>query len=233
VTGEGRDADHAARRDRAPDRARSVHDPADGAAPLAGLLLTGGSSRRMGHDKGRIVVAGEPIAQRIARLVAAVAAPVLEVGPGLTGLDAVREEPPGGGPLAAIVAGAQALGRLGHRGPALVVACDLPLLTADALAVVADRPGGHSVLPVLDGRAQPLCARWSAHDLRAASVHLARGERSLVGLPDRRHAELLDELDWPAGVGADELRDADTPADLDALGVAWRPGDPRGGGTGR
>lgn len=199
-----------------------------GARRCAGLLLTGGSSRRMGHDKARLLVAGEPLARRTARLLAAVAAPALEVGPGVTDLEAVREEPPGDGPLAAIVAGAQALGRLGHRGPALVLACDLPLLTADALAVVAGRPGARSVLPFLGGRAQPLCARWSADDLDEAAVRLARGERSLAGLPDRRDAEILDELAWPSGVGAGALRDADTPAELAALGVAWEPGGASG-----
>jgi molybdopterin-guanine dinucleotide biosynthesis protein A len=49
---------------------------------LAALLLTGGASRRMGSDKATILDGdGQPLAVRTANLLAAVADPVLEVGP--------------------------------------------------------------------------------------------------------------------------------------------------------
>ena len=60
---------------------------------LAGVLLTGGASRRMGTDKARLVVDGETLAARSARVLAAVCEPVIEVGPGVSGLPAVEEEP--------------------------------------------------------------------------------------------------------------------------------------------
>src|ERR1700736_1061525 len=71
----------------------------------AALLLTGGTSRRMGRDKATLPVNGTPLAERTATLLAQVADPVVEVGPGWTGLVAVREEPAGQGPLAAMAAG--------------------------------------------------------------------------------------------------------------------------------
>ncbi|MHB1973426.1 MAG: molybdenum cofactor guanylyltransferase [Acidimicrobiales bacterium] len=201
--------------------------PAGPRAGLAGILLTGGSSRRMGHDKAALLVDGEPLAERTARLLELVALPVLEVGPGWTTLDATCEDPPGGGPLAAVAAGAAALRERGHEGPALVVACDLPLLSAELLDALARRPGDDSVLPVVGGRHQPLCARWSAADLGEASARLGRGERSLLHLPDRNRSELLDETSWPPGLDVGQLADVDTPDDLERLAVDWRPGRPR------
>lgn len=186
---------------------------------LAALLLTGGASRRMGFDKATIAVGTETCASRIARLLRATADPVLEVGPGWTGLSSTREEPPGSGPLAAVAAGRAALLGRGHDGPALVLACDLPLLSAGLLELLASRPGSGSVLPVVDGRAQPLCARWSALDLDEAARLLATGERSLRHLPCRAGAELLDEHIWASVTRASAFEDLDTPADLERLGL--------------
>ncbi len=173
---------------------------------VAGLLLTGGASRRMGADKAAIVLGGETLAARGARVLSAVAEPALEVGPGRSGLEAVREEPPGQGPLAAIAAGWLALRGRGHSGAVLVLAADMPLVDDAALHALAAAPGG-SVVPVVDGIAQPLCARYSPEDLDVA-VELARdGKRAM--------RDLLEAIS-PAAVEIDGavLEDVDTPGDL-------------------
>lgn len=181
---------------------------------LAALLLTGGRSRRMGRDKALIEIGGISMARRLADMLGEVAFPVVEVGPGYSGGWAARETPPGGGPLAAVAAGSSALDHLGHTGPALVLACDLPLVTVEALRLLAHWPGPNSVIPIVDGRAQPLCARWSTLDLRTAGKVLAAGERSLRHSPDRLGAVLLDETQWGKKVGRDAFMDVDTPRDL-------------------
>jgi molybdopterin-guanine dinucleotide biosynthesis protein A len=189
-------------------------------AAVPGLLLTGGASRRMGADKSSLIVGGERLADRSARVLTEVCAPVLEVGPGHTGLDAVREDPPGGGPLAAIAAGARALRELGHRGAALVLAVDLPLVTKEALAFLRDFPGPDSVVPFVAGQPQPLCARYSAEALDRAPSAVAEGEDSV-----RRFLRSLPSVQWVGprmwGAVADErtFADVDTPEDLDRLGV--------------
>ena len=68
---------------------------------VAGLLLTGGRSRRLGTEKARLVFAGETLAQRAARVLDGVCDRVVELGPGYTSWPHIVEEPPGGGPLAA------------------------------------------------------------------------------------------------------------------------------------
>ncbi|MGH2660413.1 MAG: molybdenum cofactor guanylyltransferase, partial [Actinomycetota bacterium] len=108
---------------------------------VAALLLTGGSSRRMGTDKARLMVDGCSLAERAAEALAVVCDPVLEVGPGHTALPAVREDPPGSGPLAALGAGWAALSAAGHRGPVVVLAVDMPYVTPDLLRLLAERPG--------------------------------------------------------------------------------------------
>jgi molybdopterin-guanine dinucleotide biosynthesis protein A len=56
----------------------------------AGVLLTGGRSRRLGVDKASLVLDGETLARRAARRLDAVCSPVLEAGDGVSGLPAVR-----------------------------------------------------------------------------------------------------------------------------------------------
>ena len=88
----------------------------------------------MGTDKALLEVDGRTLAERAAAVLRAVCDPVLEVGPGVSGLPAVREDPPGAGPLAALGAGAAELARGGHAGPVLVLAVDMPFVTAGLLA---------------------------------------------------------------------------------------------------
>jgi molybdenum cofactor guanylyltransferase len=186
----------------------------------AGLLLTGGASRRLGQDKGALVVAGdgESLAHRTARLLSEVAAPVLEVGPGRSGLPAVREDPPGAGPLVALAAGARWLRAEGWTGPAVVLATDLPLLTREFLEWLAAYPTNRSVIPVVDGNPQTLCARYAQPDLDAAVELAGRGGRALRDLLAGMDALLVGPALWQQAAGpADVLLDIDTPGDLARL----------------
>lgn len=192
-------------------------------ARVAGLLLTGGSSSRMGTTKATLRLPGESetFAERSGRLLADAVAPgpAFEVGPGHSGLPSCAERgfaDPGTGPLTAVVAGWRALAAHGHSGPVLVLATDLPSVSAEALAFVASFPGRGSVVPVVGGHRQPLAARWSVADLARAAELAARGERSLrrVFGPD---ASFLDEVVWGGVVPASVFVDVDTPDDLEAL----------------
>ncbi len=204
------------------DSLGAVHGPSHRgssrtARGVAGILLTGGQSRRMGTDKATLLVSGENLSARLGRLLAAVTQVAIEVGPGSSGLSAVQEDPPGGGPLAALVAGLRALEEdEGWRGPAVVLSCDLPLLDLDALDVLARWPGQNTVAPVLRGRVQPLCARWSRYHLLEASARLATGARSFGELPSGPTSTLLPETNLSSHLRR-AFSDADTPEQLAAL----------------
>jgi molybdopterin-guanine dinucleotide biosynthesis protein A len=188
--------------------------------PAAGLLLTGGTSRRMGVDKATLVVVGrpEPLARRTARLLAEATGPALEVGPGHTDLPAVLEDVPGSGPLAAVAAGVRRLRALGWDGPAVVVATDLPLLTLGLLVWLADHPSSRSVVPVAQGTPQTLCARYAPDDLERAVVLAATGRRSMRDLLEGSRALLAGPELWEGAAGGPgALTDVDTPSDLSRL----------------
>lgn len=181
-------------------------------AEVAGLLLTGGASRRMGVDKASLEVDGVPLAQRTAAVLAAVVAPVLEVGPGRTTLPAVEEVPAGEGPLAAAAAGFRGLSEVGHAGPVVVVATDLPRLSVAVVQALASHPSANSVVPLVAGRPQWLAARWSPRAVGRAPALVQQGERRMQALAD--DVEWFDGSQW-----ADDLTDVDTPADLRDAGL--------------
>jgi molybdopterin-guanine dinucleotide biosynthesis protein A len=142
---------------------------------------------------------------------------VLEVGPGYSTRPVVPELPPGRGPLAALVAGAEAAPA---SGPVVLLACDL--LFADQLvARVATWPGEGTVVPVDgDGVPQPVCARYSTGALMRARALLDAGERSLRVLLDALDPSDLTRL---TDVDPHALVDVDTPADAERWAVR-RPG---------
>lgn len=187
----------------------------------AGILLTGGASRRMGADKATLVVGEHTLAVRTARILAAVCDPAIEVGGGVSGLPATREEPAGTGPLAALLAGARYAGPTAADAAFVVVACDLPHLSEVALRRIADHPGNVSVVPVVADRPQWACARWSPAARGAAERAFAAGARGLRVL-----GQAPDLVQLAVDDDAEAFTDVDDPDALRALRDP--PGDPAG-----
>jgi len=182
----------------------------------AGVLLTGGASRRMETDKARIVWQGETLAARAARVLGAACDPVIEVGSAATELACVREVPPGSGPLAALLAGARALG---SQGPVVLLACDLPFVEPPILSLLANWAGRPTVIPVVDGRLQYACARYGPDALERAEIAFGAGEHSLRAAAGDDGDE-LSEAQWRAVAPANTFADVDTPTDLRRLGLS-------------
>lgn len=186
-------------------------------AHAAGVVLAGGQSRRMGRDKALVVVDGRPMAAAVAdALRGAGCSPVLAVGGdarALTalGLPVVADGWPGEGPLGAIVTA------LGHTlVPTMVVACDLPWLSAEVIATVvaaAGRPDVDVAIattqldPAGAVRDEPMCACWLPSALPALTARFAAGERAV-------HAVLDDVRVCRVSVAAAALRNVNVPGDL-------------------
>lgn len=190
---------------------------------VAGLLVTGGRSSRMGRDKAtmRLSRGGPTFASNAGRCLRDGVAPepALEVGPGASGLPTAADfgvEDPQTGPLTAVVAGAEALRRSGFCGPVVVLATDLPLATVELVSFLAGFPRPGSVVPVVGGRMQPLAARWSEADLETARRLAALGERSVRAV-FRDAGSLLDETVWRDFVPGSVFSDVDEPGDLAGL----------------
>ncbi|HEX5615830.1 MAG TPA: molybdenum cofactor guanylyltransferase [Acidimicrobiia bacterium] len=180
-----------------------------------GVLLTGGASRRLGTDKALLVRTGETLASRATRVLRAVCPHAVEVGVGHTTLPHTREEPAGGGPLAALLAGVDATG----AEVALLLAVDLPNVDVPLLRLLADWPGAATVVPVAGGRVQPVCARYGSDAIARARLELARGERSLRAVLDAPDVELVDESVWSSVAPLDAFADVDVAADVARLGL--------------
>ena len=113
-------------------------------------------------------------------------------------------------------------------GPAIVLACDLPLVSIELVRLLADWEGDRAVVPVVDGQRQPLCSRWSESDLRAACSLAASGQRSLHGLPGAGQCQEIGPEHWGSVVDARAFADTDTPEDLQRLGIEWQMPRDRG-----
>jgi molybdopterin-guanine dinucleotide biosynthesis protein A len=185
-----------------------------------GVLLTGGSSRRMGFDKAALVVDGETLAARGARVLRAVFGEAcVEVGPGASGLPSTLEEPPGAGPLAALVAGAGALAARGHEGAVVLLGCDLPFADAALVQLLARWPGEGSAIPVLDGHFQYACARYGPDAIRHAHDAVAAGRSALRELAAVPGTDTVAEHVWRRVAPAHALADVDTADDLSRFGI--------------
>lgn len=132
------------------------------------IVLAGGAARRLGGaDKPALQVAGMTLLDRVLAAVIA-ATQTIVVGPRQAASREVvwcREEPPGGGPVAALAAALPLVGR-----PRLVLlAADLPWIApAVPLLLAALDPAPCAVLVDAAGRWNVLAAAWETAALRAA-----------------------------------------------------------------
>ncbi len=196
---------------------------ATAASPVYGLVLSGGASRRMQHDKALIDYHGEPqllwtyrllksVLQRVFISVRAdqVDAPVRRELPQI--VDTVDDAGPAAGILSA-----QAL----YPDAAwLVVACDLPKLDAATLQRLlhARDPSRQATAFISshDGLPEPLCALWEP------SSHATLLERVASGKPCPRKALIQGDSHLIELPFADALDNINTPEELATLRAALK-----------
>lgn len=158
--------------------------------PVAGVVLAGGRSTRMGADKASLPWAGGTMLGAVTGALHGSCAQVFVVaarGQHLPEVPAtvLRDEQPGLGPLHGLAVGLDAAARHGHSW-AFVCATDMPLLdggVVDALVAAQAAAPRALVLLASDGRrGQSLAALYSTQLGRAARAALDGGRRSLHGL---------------------------------------------------
>jgi molybdopterin-guanine dinucleotide biosynthesis protein A len=141
-----------------------------------GLVLAGGSGRRLGRPKAGIVIQGITLVERAVAMLADLCANVVVVSradvalPSL-GVRVVLDGPGPNGPMNALATGLEVLA--GEE--VVVLACDLPL-AAPVLDRLLAGPA-HAASVASDGsRIQPLCARYPrVRTLEAARTLMAKG----------------------------------------------------------
>ncbi|MGW2209432.1 NTP transferase domain-containing protein [Streptomyces sp. NPDC001781] len=162
--------------------------PATG-SPYDAVVLAGGGARRLGGaDKPGVRVGGRALLDRVLDACADAATTVVVAGPRPTARPVrwAREEPAGGGPVAALDAGL----RLTTAEYTVVLSADLPFLGADTVhRLLAALRAGHADGAILtdgDGRDQPLVAAYRTASLRGALADLATTERAERAEPAER-----------------------------------------------
>ena len=152
-------------------------------ARVAGFVLVGGRSSRMGRDKALMEFGESTLVEYVARLVERVCGSVVLVGcPDCyraIPYQAIPDIRPEQGPLGGIQAALSASGCEWN----LIVACDMPAITTELLDLLVDATrewAGGCIVPVSsDGRLQPLCAVYHRRCLGAVSTMLGRGVRRM------------------------------------------------------
>lgn len=166
---------------------------------LAGFVLTGGESSRMGRDKALLELGGEPLVVRTARVVERAAGNATVVGRPETfqslHLDAIRDDWPGAGPLGGIATALRATEAPWN----LIVACDLPYLTKawlDFLIKSALGSQADALVPMNERGAEPLCAMYHKRAESAVWLALDRGTRKVTDCLAGVHVEFIEPAAW-------------------------------------
>jgi len=179
----------------------------------AGFVLTGGASSRMGKDKALLPFRGTTLVEWVAQQVHTAARSVTLVGSaaryGFLGLPVIEDQHAGCGPLSGIEAA------LAHSTAEwnLVVACDMPNLTAPFLSwILKEAVAGHEdiVMPVGANGREPLCAVYRRTCLPAAQDALARKQYKVSEAFRSMRIKLLPVSEQTA------LANANTPLDWEA-----------------
>jgi molybdopterin-guanine dinucleotide biosynthesis protein A len=166
---------------------------------MEAFILAGGASRRMGTDKSQLPIERQTFAERIRETLMQVADSVMLVGGVGSNFPRVADVYPQWGALGGLHT---ALATCESEW-AIVVACDLPFVTSELFAHLANERMDHeAVVPVQpDGRPQPLAALYKIDPCRQRATEMIRAGR-------RRPLDLLETVKtrW---VAFDELRNLD------------------------
>ena len=200
---------------------------------IAGFILAGGASSRMGRDKGLLDFGGVPLVLHTARLLEPLVSQVTVVGSSAKyaklGLREIADDAqapcgqgiPRCGPLAGI-ATALAATRSSWN---LIVACDLPYLTSNWLEWLLScvlRSRGEAVIPRAERGIEPLAAVYSRECGGPIAAALSRGVRKVSDAIEELRVDFVYPREWrgidPSGL---VLRNMNAPEDYEEALKWW------------
>ncbi len=146
---------------------------------IAGIVLCGGQSKRMGRPKAWLPFAGEIMLPRVVRLLSEVVSPIVvvaapdqEIPPLPDEIRIVRDEERGRGPLQGLAAGLAALA--GTADAAYLTSCDVPFLQPAFVRRLIDRLGEYRIcVPRVGDFHHPLAAVYRLDVLPVVNELLA------------------------------------------------------------
>jgi molybdenum cofactor guanylyltransferase len=185
---------------------------------LVGFAVAGGRSLRMGRDKALLPWGGSTLLDHTLDRLHGVCADVrILSGPQPRyldrGLPVIADLTPDAGPLAGLEAALAAPG----VEAGLFLGVDLPFVTVDLLrALAADAGEADAVVPVVDGRPEPLCALYGAACLEPVRAALRDGDRRMTSFwPRVRVRQLTEDRIERFGPPAALFANINSPKDYD------------------
>lgn len=204
---------------------------------VTGIVLSGGSSRRMGRDKAMLPVGGASSIERTAHSLGAVCSEVLisistPKPYDFVGLRSVQDIYTGKGPMA----GLHACLNMSQTPWNMVLACDMPFVSAEVIqalvqiaaevvgrdreseptgenlehharAEMSERAQLDAVLPVVEGKAQPMCALYHRDVQTSLASCLSRNELRMMDWLSQLHVLYVPVEHLSRLVGREASRD--------------------------
>lgn len=148
---------------------------------FSGVILAGGASTRLGTDKNFVKVGGVELIQRVILVLQTICDEVIisTNSPQLFekyNLKTVQDIHPAGGALAGIHAGLTAMSAV--RG--VFVACDMPFLKSGLIEYLKEQDDADVVVPLWNGKYEPLHAVYSKNCVGAIRRSLAAGIKKII-----------------------------------------------------
>jgi len=166
---------------------------------VSGVILAGGSSRRLPTNKAMERIGGKTLIERVVDTLAPLTTEVLVVVarskqavalPLPSSVRVVTDRYPGRGSLGGVFTGVEA----SAEPWSLVVACDMPFLSVDLLRhLVGESADVDAVVPRLKGQPEPLHALYSKACLTPMQRRLQAGDLKIASLFEAIRVRYVDE----------------------------------------
>ena len=187
--------------------------------PVAGFILVGGASSRMGVNKALLEISGASLLHRTARLLQPLVTDVTVIGPpecySQMGLRILPDDRPGLGPLGGM---ATAL-RVSSSPWNLIVGCDLPYLTGEWLHFLLRRAlasSADALLPETARGPEPLCAIYHRRCLASILAAIERNNLKITQGLSACVVEIIPDAEWKAfDSGGRLFKNMNAPADYE------------------
>lgn len=166
---------------------------------ISAVVLAGGLSRRLGRDKAFEPIGNLPLIQRVLSQVSQISRHTIVVAndkkretqlSGLDGISISIDKYPDTGSLGGIFTGIHA----STTDWTFVVACDMPFLNIKLIRYIMSLKEGYdAVVPVIDGRPEPIHSIYSKDCLAHIKEKITNNELKITGFFDKISVRYVNE----------------------------------------
>ena len=192
---------------------------------VTGIILIGGRSSRMGSDKALLPVGGSTLLQYCVTTIAKVVDEIVVVNAPNRAIPEIHSDVPlvfgqdrliNEGPLIGIAAGLE----LARASVVVVTAVDMPLIRSELLELLIKRVNNNHkwIVPIADGRPQPLCSALLTSSLSTINTKIFEGVRAPMALSGDLNAYMLEEDEWKeADPNGQSFKNINTPKEFSSF----------------